>query len=61
MAEAHSHKTSSWIAVALMIVSTVVLGVALIAWSLPLAVAGVLVGLVGFGIASAYRIMDDAH
>ena len=61
MAEAHSHKTSSWIAVALMIVSTVVLGVALIAWSLPLAVARVLVGLVGFGIASAYRIMDDAH
>ncbi len=61
MAEAHSHKTSSWIAVALMIVSTVVLGVALIAWSLPLAVAGVLVGLVGLGIASAYRIMDDAH
>ncbi len=60
MAEDHSHKTSSWVAVILMILSSIVLGVALIAWSVPLAVLGVVVGLVGAGVATAYRIMDDA-
>ncbi|MDP9101281.1 MAG: hypothetical protein M3N21_03935 [Actinomycetota bacterium] len=61
MADDHSHRTSSWIAVTLLILSTVVLGVALIAWSVPLALTGLVLGIAGFGVAAAYRIMDDAY
>lgn len=61
MADGHTHKTTSWVTVLLIIVSSVILGLAMIAESLPLAVAGGVVGLVGVVMAFAFGLLDDAH
>jgi len=58
MAE-HGHKRSSWIAVAVLIVSSILLGLALPLESVALAIAGVVVGLVGLVIAWRGKIMED--
>jgi hypothetical protein len=57
---AHKHKTSSWVTVALIVVASIVLGVAFVAKSIPLAVLGglLLVGGVVYGAVTG--IMDDA-
>ena len=61
MADGHTHKTTSWIAVLLLIVSSVILGFAFVLESIPLAVAGGVVGLAGTVVAIGYGLMDDAH
>ena len=61
MADGHTHKTTSWAAVLLIIVSSVLFAFALVLQSVPLTVAGGVVGLVGFGVAVGYGLMDDAH
>ena len=58
MAE-HGHKRSSWIAVMVLIASSILLGFALPLESVALAVAGVVVGLVGLVIAWRGKIMED--
>ena len=58
---AHKHKTSSWVTVLLLIVASVLLGVALVAQSLPLGIAGAVVGVVGIVTGITGKIMDDAH
>ena len=57
---AHKHKRTSWIAVALMTVASIVLGFAFVLQSIPLAVVGVVMGLIGAVIGLTNGIMDDA-
>lgn len=57
---AHQHKLTSWITVGLLVLSSALLGVALIAQSLILAIVGVAVGLAGVVLGFTSRIMDDA-
>ncbi len=58
---AHKHKMTSWITVLVLIASSVVLAFAFIARSIPLAVVGGILGIVGVVLAITGRIMDDAH
>ncbi len=58
---AHKHKTTSWITVILLTAATVVLGFAFVLRSVPLAVLGVVMLVVGAVLAFVYRLMDDAH
>ncbi len=57
---AHKHKTSSWITVGLIVLSSVLLGFAMVFQSLPLAIVGVLVGIAGIGFGISGKILDDA-
>ena len=57
---AHKHKTSSWITVGLIVLSSVLLGFAMVFQSLPLAIVGVLVGIAGIGFGITGKILDDA-
>ena len=61
MADAHTHKTTSWVSVLLIIVSSTILGIAFVAESMPLAVAGGVVGVAGAVMAVVFGLMDDAH
>lgn len=61
MADGHTHKTTSWVSVLLIIVSSTILGIAFVAESLPLAVAGGVVGVAGAVMAVRFGLMDDAH
>jgi uncharacterized membrane-anchored protein YitT (DUF2179 family) len=61
MADGHTHKTTSWISVLLIIVASVILGFAFVMQSVPLAVAGGVVGIAGFVMAISFGLMDDAH
>ena len=61
MADGHTHKTTSWVSVLLLIVSSAILGVAFVAESVPLAIAGGVVGLAGVVMAVSFGLMDDAH
>lgn len=61
MADTHTHKMTSWVAVLLIIVSSTILGIAFVAESVPLAVAGGVVGIAGAVVAVVYGLMDDAH
>ena len=56
---AHKHKRTSWVAVALMTIASVVLGFAFVLQSIPLAILGVVLGLVGAVIGVTNGIMDD--
>lgn len=60
MAGEHAHKSTSWLVVALICIAAIVLGVALVAQSLPLAIVGGVIGLVGAVMGGVTRIMDDA-
>ena len=57
---AHKHKVTSWIAVIVLTLATVVLGFAFVLRSIPLTVVGVIMLLVGAVLAFRYRLMDDA-
>jgi len=57
----HGHKMSSWIVVALLVVACVVLAFAFVLKSIPLAVVGLIVGIIGVVMAGATHIMDDAY
>ena len=61
MAGEHHVRTTSWITVALIIVASTLLGFALPLHSLPLAISGGVVMLVGLVMGGVYRIMDDAY
>jgi hypothetical protein len=61
MAGEHSHKTTSWVTVVLIVVASVLLGFALPLESVALAIAGGVLLLVGLVMAVAFRIMDDAY
>lgn len=58
---AHKHKLTSWITVLLISVSSIVLAFAFVLQSVPLAVAGGVVGLAGVVLGITGKIMDDAH
>ncbi len=58
---AHKHKMTSWVTVGLLVLASVLLGVAMVAQSLPLAIVGVVVGLAGTVLGFTGRIMDDTH
>ena len=58
---AGKHKTSSWITVVLICVSSIVLGFAFVLTSVPLAVIGGVIGVAGLVLGVTGKIMDDAH
>jgi hypothetical protein len=55
------HKTTSWIAVALIFVAAVILGFAFVLHSLVLAIVGVVVGVVGLVVGAMSGLMEDVH
>ena len=61
MAGGHNVKPTSWVTVVLIIVASVLLGFALPMGSLPLAIAGGVVLVVGLAMGVVFRIMDDAY
>lgn len=61
MAGGHNVKTTSWVAVVLMIVASVVLGFALPMHSVVLGVIGGVLFLAGLVVGVVFRIMEDAY
>ncbi len=61
MAGGHNVKSTSWVAVVLIIAASIALGFALPLHSLTLAIVGGAVLVVGLVIAVAFRIMEDAY
>ena len=61
MSGGHDVRVTSWITVILIVIASVLLGLALPMESMPLAIAGGVVLLVGLVMAVVYRIMDDAY
>ena len=57
----HNVKTSSWAVVLFIVVATILLGVALVAQSLLLAIIGGAFLLVGVVLGGVTHIMDDAY
>lgn len=57
----HRHQTSSWITVALLFTSSVLLGFAMVFQSIPVAVVGVVLGVAGAVLGVTGKILDDAH
>ena len=58
---AHKHRMASWITVLVLIVSSIVLGVAFVLQSVPLGIAGAVVGVAGIVMMVVFKVMDDAH
>ena len=58
---AHKHSVRSWITVLVLIVSSIVLGVAFVAQSVVLGIVGLVIGVVGVVMLVAFKVMDDAH
>ncbi len=57
----HNVKTSSWAVVLLIVVAVILLGIALVAQSLLLAIIGGAFLLVGVVLGGVTHIMDDAY
>ena len=57
----HKHKGSSWLAVALICVASIVLGFAFVLGHAALAVVGGVIMLAGLVRGITGKIMDDAH
>jgi hypothetical protein len=57
----HNVRPTSWVTVLLIVTASVLLGFALPLHSLPLAIAGGVVLLLGIIMGAVYRIMDDAY
>lgn len=57
----HNVKTSSWAVVLLIVVAVIMLGIALVAQSLVLAIVGGAFLLVGVVLGGVTHIMDDAY
>lgn len=57
---AHKHATTSWITVVVLVVATALLGLAMVLQSLPLAIVGGVLILVGTVMAFRFKLMDDA-
>ncbi len=60
-ADKHTTKTTSWIAVGILIVGFVLLGFALPMQSLVLAILGGVVLLVGIVLSFVWQLMEDFH
>ena len=58
---AHKHRMTSWLTVLVLIVSSIVIGVAFVLQSVPLGIAGVVIGVVGLVMMVVFKVMDDAH
>lgn len=58
---AHKHKLSSWITVAVLILSSVVIGVAFVVQSIPMGIVGGVIGVIGVILGITGKILDDAH
>ena len=58
---AHKHQMTSWITVLVLIVSSIVIGVAFVMQSVPVGIAGAVIGLVGVVMLVVFKVMDDAH
>lgn len=58
---AHQHRTASWATVLVLIVSSIVIGVAFVIPSVALGIVGVVIGVVGVVMMVVYKVMDDAH
>lgn len=58
---AHKHKLTSWITVAVLILSSIVIGVAFVVQSIPMGIVGVVIGVIGVILGITGKIMDDAH
>lgn len=58
MAE-HGHKRSSWVAVLILIASAIAFGLALPLESIPLAVVGAVLAVIGLVVAWRGKIMED--
>jgi cadmium resistance protein CadD (predicted permease) len=58
---AHKHKVTSWVTVLVLVAASIILGFAFVFQSIPLAVVGGVLGLVGVVLGVTGRIMDDAH
>ena len=61
MSGGHNVRTTSWATVVLVIVGVILLGLALPMKSLPLAIVGGVILLVGLVLGGITRIMDDAY
>ncbi len=61
MAGGHNVRATSWVAVVLMIVASVLLGLALPLESLPLAIGGGVLFVAGLVVGVVFRIMEDAY
>ncbi|MBK5305822.1 MAG: hypothetical protein JJD92_03960 [Frankiaceae bacterium] len=61
MAEGHRSKPTSWAAVLVIIVGSIILGFALPMQSVLIGVVGAVVFLAGVVMAFAFRIMEDFH
>jgi len=58
---AHKTKMTSWITVGIIVVAVILLGIAMVAQSVPLAIIGGLMLVVGAVLGITGKIMDDAH
>jgi uncharacterized membrane protein YoaK (UPF0700 family) len=61
MAEAHKHKTASWVCVALIVLASIVLAFAFVLQSLPMGVVGGVLLVAGVVVGVTGGLMDDAH
>jgi Na+/H+ antiporter NhaB len=57
---AHKHKVTSWITVGVLVVASILLGLAMVLQSLPLAIVGGILTVVGIVMGITGKIMDDA-
>ena len=58
---AHKHKVTSWITVGVLVLASILLGLAMVLQSLPLAIVGGILTVVGIVMGITGKIMDDAH
>ncbi|HVE74367.1 MAG TPA: hypothetical protein VNA30_04655 [Mycobacteriales bacterium] len=61
MTTEHTHRVTSWVTVGVIILASVLLGLALPLESTPLGIAGGVTLVVGILMGVVYRIMDDSH
>jgi hypothetical protein len=52
---------TSWLTVLVLIVSSIVIGVAFVMQSMTLGIAGAVIGLVGVVMLIVFKVMEDAH
>ena len=57
---AQKHAVQSWLTVLVLIVSSIVLGVAFVAQSVVLGIVGLVIGVIGVVMLVAFKVMDDA-
>jgi len=57
---AHKHQVTSWITVIVLVVATSLLGLAMVLQSMPLAIVGGVLVVVGTVMAFRFKIMEDA-